>query len=166
MGKGGVCWPGALNTANSLVGSSMLAMPYVLCKCGIVLGPLLILACGLFCTLSCRLLLVVTKASQRESYEALGLAVLGGAGKRAVQLAMCICMLNCMTVWFVVLGNILPRLAARYGLIEAETPEARDKLLLVLATTVIFPVSLLRSVMGAIARLSQISITFYTLFAL
>ena len=48
-----VYWPGVINTANSLVGTSMLAMPFVLSKCGVVLGPLLILFCGLACHLAC-----------------------------------------------------------------------------------------------------------------
>ena len=42
-------WKGVINTANSLVGSSMLAMPFVLSKCGIILGSLLIITCGLLC---------------------------------------------------------------------------------------------------------------------
>ena len=91
--------PGVINTANSLVGSSMLAMPFVLSKCGIILGCLLILCCGLICETSCHLLVVVTKASQRGSFEELGRAVFGASGKRVVQLAMSMCMINACIVW-------------------------------------------------------------------
>ena len=157
---------GVINTANSLVGSSMLAMPFVLSKCGIILGFVVIIVCGLLCETSCHLLCVVTKASQRGSYEELGRAVFGSLGKRAVQLAMCLCMVNCMVVWFVVLGTILPRLAAEYGFIEAAGPEARMNVLFVVAACVVFPISLLKNVMGAIAMLSQISMAFYSCFAL
>lgn len=157
---------GVINTANSLVGSSMLAMPFVLSKCGIILGALVIIFCGLLCETSCHLLCVVTKASRRGSYEELGRAVFGNPGKRIVQVAMCICMLNAMVVWFVVLGTILPRFAAEYGLVEAPTPEARVQVLIVVAAVVVFPISLLKNVMGAIAMLSQISMAFYTCFAL
>jgi amino acid permease len=157
---------GVMNTANSLVGSSMLAMPFVLSKCGIILGFVVIIVCGLLCETSCHLLCVVTKASQRGSYEELGRAVFGSLGKRAVQLAMCLCMVNCMVVWFVVLGTILPRLAAEYGFIEAAGPEARMNVLFVVAACVVFPISLLKNVMGAIAMLSQISMAFYSCFAL
>ena len=90
----------------------------------------------------------------------------GGPGKRVVQVAMCICMVNAMVVWFVVLGTILPRLAAEYGFIEAATPEARMQVLTLVAACVVFPISLLKNVMGAIAILSQISMAFYTCFAL
>ena len=157
---------GVVNTANSLVGSSMLAMPFVLSKCGLILGTVLIIVCGLLCETSCHLLCVVTKASQRGSYEELGRAVFGGPGKRVVQVAMCMCMVNAMVVWFVVLGTILPRLAAEYGFIEAATPEARMQVLAVVAACVVFPISLLKNVMGAIALLSQISMAFYAAFAL
>ena len=159
-------WKGVINTANSLVGSSMLAMPFVLSKCGIILGSLLIITCGLLCETSCHLLCVVTKASQRGSYEELGRAVFGAPGKRVVQVAMCMCMVNAMVVWFVVLGTILPRLAAEYGFIEEATPEARIHVLLAVASCVVFPISLLKNVMGAIALLSQISMAFYTCFSL
>ena len=90
----------------------------------------------------------------------------GSAGKRVVQTAMSLCMVNACIVWFVVLGNILPRLAAEYGFIEAETPAARQYILVGIATFVVFPISLLKNVMGAIAILSQISMGFYTMFAL
>ena len=158
--------PGAINTANSLVGSGMLAMPFVMMKCGIVLGPLLFLFCAWVCETACHLLAILAKSSQRESYEDLGKAVLGSYGRRMSQLAMGVSMGNGMVVWFVVLGDIFPRLANKYGLIEEVNPLTRAVILFSLAVGVVFPVSLLKNVMGSIAVLSKISLSFYIAFTL
>jgi amino acid permease len=158
--------PGVLNTANSLVGSGMLAMPFIIMNCGIILGPLLFLYCAWACEKACHLLVVLARSSQRESYEDIGKAVLGVPGRRASQCAMAVSMTNGMIVWMVVLGDIFPRLALKYNLIEEVSPAARASILIVLAATVIFPVSLLKNVMGSIAVLSQVSMGFYCVFAL
>ena len=56
--------PGVMNTANSLVGSGMLAMPFIVMKCGVILGPLLFLLCACVCEKACHMLVVLAKASQ------------------------------------------------------------------------------------------------------
>jgi amino acid permease len=143
----------------------MLSMPFILMKCGILLGPMLFILCGWACEKACHILVVMAKASVRESSEEIGKAVLGSYGQRASELAMALSMANGMVVWFVVLGDIFPRLASKYGLVDEVTPTNRIVIMVALAGTVIFPVSLLRNVMGSIAALSKVSMTFYACFA-
>lgn len=65
-------WPYVLNLANSIMGVSVLAMPYCFMRCGIFLGTVLLLLSTYLTTVSCELLMRAAIASKRKSYEFLG----------------------------------------------------------------------------------------------
>lgn len=56
-------------------------MPYVLGKCGIILGLALIVACGLLCKTACHSLVLSTKRAAVDSYEALCETTFGTPGR-------------------------------------------------------------------------------------
>ena len=60
------------NVANSLVGVSMLVMPYCIKQCGIFLGVAAIVVTAWVSIISCRILLKCLVRKQSPSFEELG----------------------------------------------------------------------------------------------
>ena len=64
--------PYILNLANSIMGVSLLAMPFCFMRCGIFLGTILLLVSTYLTTVTCGLLVKAGITSKRRSYEFLG----------------------------------------------------------------------------------------------
>ncbi|XP_052833760.1 putative sodium-coupled neutral amino acid transporter 10 [Octopus bimaculoides] len=64
-----VNWPHVVNLGNSIIGVSILTMPFCFQQCGIILGTLLLLFCTWLTLISCQLLMKAGITSRRKSFE-------------------------------------------------------------------------------------------------
>ena len=77
-----------LTTANSIIGVSILAMPYCFKECGIILAILLIVFCAYLVRMCCHLLVKSANLSHSRTYELLAFNTYGATGKFAVEFSM------------------------------------------------------------------------------
>ena len=61
-------WKLIITTANSIIGVSILAMPFCFSKCGVLLAPLMIVACSLLVKLCCHLLVKSASLSHSPTW--------------------------------------------------------------------------------------------------
>ena len=159
--------PAVVNSVNSMVGVGVLAVPFVMMRCGILLGCLLVAFCGWVCVEACDILVLAARSTGKKSYEEVAGAALGARGKLACQIFFIWAMCSACVAWFVVLGDMLPRIAWSFGLVGgADDPGVRVMSMTLIAAVGVLPLSLLNDVMGSIAKLSSISLAFYLLFTL
>ena len=74
-----------ITLANSIIGVSILAMPFCFKQCGIVLATLMLILSGVMVKVTCHLLLKSAILSRRRNYELLAFQTFGSAGKLAVE---------------------------------------------------------------------------------
>lgn len=153
-----------INLGNSIIGVSILAMPYCFERCGIVLSSLLLLASGLLTRMTCHLLLKSAITARRRSYEFLAFHTFGPTGKLVVEIGILGFLLGSCVAFFVVMGDLAPPLASDFFLLEA-SPRLRLTVLLLLGTCVGLPLGLLRN-LDSLTSLSALSLGFYCLLVL
>uniref|UniRef100_A0AAF5Q1A0 Amino acid transporter transmembrane domain-containing protein n=2 Tax=Wuchereria bancrofti TaxID=6293 RepID=A0AAF5Q1A0_WUCBA len=156
-------WPHVFNLANCIVGVSMLAMPYCLQQCGILLGTILIGICSLLTKITCHLLYQGALLTRRRSYESMASHAFGSNGKRLVELLMILFLMSCVISFMVVIGDIGPHILADY--LELQAPTQRLRILVVIFLFVILPLSLFRSV-TSLSKISSVTVFFYGIFVL
>jgi sodium-coupled neutral amino acid transporter 10 len=71
--------------ANSIIGVSILAMPFCFKQCGILLATLMLLASSLVVKMACHLLLKSAILARSRTYEFLAFHTFGSPGKLAVE---------------------------------------------------------------------------------
>lgn len=150
-----------INLGNSIIGVSILAMPYCFEKCGIVLSALLLLASGLVTRMTCHLLLKSAITARRRNYEFLAFHTFGPTGKLVVEIGILGFLLGSCVAFFVVMGDLAPPLASDFFLLEA-SPRLRLTVLMLLGTCVGLPLGLLRR-LDSLTSLSALSLGFYCL---
>lgn len=153
-----------INLGNSIIGVSILAMPYCFAKCGIVLSTLLLLISGVLTRLTCHLLLKAAVTARRRNYELLAFHTYGPTGKLVVEIGILGFLLGSCVAFFVVVGDLAPPLASDFFLVEA-SPRVRTTLLLLLGTCVGLPLGLLRN-LDSLTSFSAMSLVFYALLVL
>uniref|UniRef100_A0A914W1G6 Amino acid transporter transmembrane domain-containing protein n=1 Tax=Plectus sambesii TaxID=2011161 RepID=A0A914W1G6_9BILA len=158
-------WPYIVNLSNSIIGVSILAMPFCLQQCGVLLGLLLLMGCSLLTRFTCHLLMKGAYLARRRSYEALALHAFGPTGKRFVELAMILFIMSTLCAFFVVIGDLGPHVVADY--LELDAPTERMRILVILAVAMFFilPLSLLRNV-DSLSAISSMAILFYGIFVI
>ncbi|XP_050030199.2 uncharacterized protein [Dermacentor andersoni] len=150
-----------INLGNSIIGVSILAMPYCFERCGIVLSSLLLLVSGLLTRMTCHLLLKSAITARRRNYEFLAFHTFGPTGKLVVEIGILGFLLGSCVAFFVVMGDLAPPLASDFFLLEA-SPRLRLTVLLLLGTCVGLPLGLLRN-LDSLTSLSALSLGFYCL---
>uniref|UniRef100_A0A158Q6T1 Aa_trans domain-containing protein n=1 Tax=Elaeophora elaphi TaxID=1147741 RepID=A0A158Q6T1_9BILA len=158
-------WPHIFNLANCIVGVSMLAMPYCLQQCGILLGTILIGICSVLTKITCHLLYQGALLTRRRSYESMASHAFGSSGKRLVELLMILFLMSCVVSFMVVIGDIGPHVLADYLELQAPTQRLRILVMVVIFLFVILPLSLFRSV-TSLSKISSITVLFYGVFVL
>ena len=96
-----------ITTANSIIGVSILAMPFCFKQCGILLAMLMILISGMVVKMACYLLLKSAREAKGvRSYELLAQYAFGPAGKLAIEFCMIGFMMGTCIAFFVVIGDL------------------------------------------------------------
>ncbi|XP_074647829.1 putative sodium-coupled neutral amino acid transporter 10 [Tubulanus polymorphus] len=154
--------PYIINLGNSIIGVSVLAMPFCFHQVGIILGTILLLGSATITEISCTLLMRAAFASKRRSYEFLAQHTFGAAGKLAVEVCTIGMLIGSMIAFHVIIGDLGPNIISKAFSVP-NTQTLRAFLLLVLACCVVAPLGLLRNI-ESLNNVSALSIGFYSVF--
>ncbi|CAG9857030.1 unnamed protein product [Phyllotreta striolata] len=148
-----------MNLANSIIGASVLAMPYCFKQCGIILSIVLLLLSSVASRLTCHFLLKSAIISRRKTFELLAFHLFGGPGKLIVEIGMIGFLLGTCITYFVVMGDLCPVILTEITKTRI-TGTMHTTILMSLALLIILPLGLLRNV-RSLTGVSKATMVFY-----
>ncbi|BFZ02831.1 hypothetical protein BsWGS_05870 [Bradybaena similaris] len=155
-------WPYIINLGNSIIGVSMLAMPYCFQKCGIILSVVVLVLCTWLTLISCNLLMKAGVTCRRRSYEFLAYHTHGAPGKFISEIGMIGFQLGTLIAQIVVVGDLGPSIVTKIFGIQTSSG-LRTFLMVVLCMSVGLPMALIRDI-RSVSRVSAVCVTFYCTF--
>lgn len=148
-----------MNLANSIIGVSVLAMPYCFKECGIILSVILLLLSSIVSRLTCHYLLKSAIISRRKTFEFLAFHLFGSLGKFAIEIGMIGFLLGTCVAFFVVMGDLGPLIISEVTQAQI-TSTTRTSILFALALFVVLPLGLLRNI-HSLNSVSKATMVFY-----
>lgn len=149
-----------VNLGNSIIGVSILAMPYCFAQSGLLLSILLIVLSGFLTRLSCHFLLKAAFLSRRRSFELMVQDVLGSTGRLLVELGLIGFLLGTCVAYFIMIGDLAPKIVAELLDIKY-TRQLRIISILALSIFIALPLSLLKRV-DSLTSFSLLSMILYS----
>ncbi|XP_072766769.1 uncharacterized protein [Anoplolepis gracilipes] len=147
-----------MTLANSIIGVSVLAMPFCFKQCGIVLAVLMLLLCSTLSRLACHFLVKSAVISRRRNFELLAFHAFGYMGKFLVELLIIGFMLGTCIAYFVVVGDLGPQIINK--LMDKTPGEIRTSLLIITGVFIVLPLGLLRNI-DSLSSICTATIVFY-----
>lgn len=151
-----------LNLGSSIIGVSIVAMPYCFVKDGVFLSILLILFCACLTRLSCHFLLKSAFLLKRRSFELLVQDVLGATGKFLVEVGLIsytLFLFGTCVAYFILIGDLSPVFAELLDI--RYSTSVRTLTILILGIFVALPLSLLKNV-DSLTSFSFLSMFLYS----
>ncbi|XP_019886701.1 putative sodium-coupled neutral amino acid transporter 10 isoform X2 [Ooceraea biroi] len=147
-----------MTLANSIIGVSVLAMPFCFKQCGILLAVLMLLLCSTMSRLACHFLVKSAVISRRRNFELLAFHAFGHMGKFLAELFIIGFMLGTCIAYFVVVGDLGPQIIGK--VINKVPADIRTSLLIITGVFIVLPLGLLRNI-DSLSSICTATIVFY-----